>query len=89
MQQDLALQQHEVQQRGAVLRPQVHQQRSVVGPANSGEGRGQNRGMSSGREGKQKLTEEEKGKFRMKEGMRGKKAGKCFLTRLSGIVEQS
>lgn len=33
MQQDLALHQDEVEQRGAVVRAQIHQQRAVVRPA--------------------------------------------------------
>lgn len=80
VQQDLALQQHEVQQRGTVLRPQIHQQRAVVGPADGGEGRGQNRGMSSGRERKQKTERRGKGKIGMKgKGEKETKAGKMFF----------
>lgn len=64
MQQDLALQQDEVQQRGAVFRAQVHQQSAIVCSTNGGE---QSRAMSSCREWKTKQKRQEKENQRWKE----------------------
>lgn len=54
VQQDLALQQDKVQQRGAVLRAQIHQQSAIVCPADMGGERTEDRNelMSSDRERK-------------------------------------
>lgn len=87
VQQDLALQQDKVQQRGAVLRAQVHQQSAIVCPAGRG---GENRGergeaMSSCRERKA----ERKGEGEIMDGREewGGKRGKWDSTKVRTELE--